>query len=308
VTAVRSVLDTAIIQPIAEAAGPWTLGWEFILALVTLLLALFTGWLAWTTRRLARTTVQEVQGQTRPVVVPVRDTVQASGEQGDQPFNYFNVTIRLRNIGAGPALNFDLTIGEGSASEPLPALGAGSEHDAVIRVPGHQENEGAHPYNSRTSRLVIEYFDLAVRRYTTEVWLGFLNTEGPTQIQRRLSLSSGSVPRQAPSTGPALVENPLMAAQRGPGIRMLPFAWRQFVLQDPDALPRPLWPRLREAWRWMYPKHSRTRMQRLMWAHRAYKATLNKQVRPWVPRFLDRPYVITRGLKWGYLAYRNMRF
>src|SRR5437016_4302981 len=117
------------------AAGVWTLGWEFVLALVTLLLATFTGWLAWTTRRLARAASQEVQGQTRPVVVPADDIVHLSELHSSGGSDYYNATVRLRNIGAGPALNFNLTIGGGSASEPLPALGPGDEREAVVRIP-----------------------------------------------------------------------------------------------------------------------------------------------------------------------------
>src|SRR6516225_6289730 len=102
------------IGPLGTAgADSWALGWESVLALVTLLLAGVTTWLVWTTRRLARSTAEEVQGQIRPVVVPVGDTVEATRNEhaGD---SYFDVAINVHNIGAGPALNFNFVIGEGS--------------------------------------------------------------------------------------------------------------------------------------------------------------------------------------------------
>src|SRR5438874_3636234 len=102
--------------------GPWDIGWESIVALATLLLAGVTGWLAWTTRKLARATAEEVQGQTRPVVVPTGDPIRVGVEQvnpdqeGKPPYpgpgavpgelrGSFSVTVPMRNIGVGPALN-----------------------------------------------------------------------------------------------------------------------------------------------------------------------------------------------------------
>lgn len=283
---------------------PWTLGWEFVLALVTLLLASFTGWLAWTTRMLARTTSEEVQGQTRPVLVPLRATFEAAAEDQD----YFHQTLRLRNIGAGPALNVKVTIGRGDSrdgySDTLPAMAVGDESDVRVGVRIKQEDEGSNTFHMRTSPVGIAYFDLAGRRYTTSTYLG----GGPTGFSE-VRVSAGSPPPEAPITGTVLIDTPLSAARRNhQRIRGLPRAWRYHVLQEPDALPRPLWPRLREAWRWMYPKFRRTRMQRLVWAHRAYHATLDKPVRRWVRGPLRRPYLIARGVRWGYRVYRNLRF
>jgi hypothetical protein len=94
----------------AADAGPWMLGWEFVLALVTLGLAGVTGWLAWTTRRLARATAEEVQGQTRPVLVPTRrkptpvqeTPVSWTDPQGIKATRTLEVTIEFENIGVGP--------------------------------------------------------------------------------------------------------------------------------------------------------------------------------------------------------------
>ena len=70
------------------------------------------------------------------------------------------------------------------------------------------------------------------------------------------------------------------------GLDRYSYALRYQLLQDPSAAPRPLLPRLRETWQWLYPGHTRTPMQRLVWGRRAYKATLDKPIRPWVPSVL----------------------
>lgn len=58
---------TSAWQPLAATdADPWALGWEFGVALATLLLASVTGWLAWTTRRLARLTGEEIVAHEAP--------------------------------------------------------------------------------------------------------------------------------------------------------------------------------------------------------------------------------------------------
>ncbi|MDP9227405.1 MAG: hypothetical protein M3P18_26875 [Actinomycetota bacterium] len=82
----------------------WAFGWDALVAIGTLALAGVTYVLARATRRLARETAEEVRGQTRPVVVPVHDTVDVSPKRNDSVGSYFEVTVRLRNIGAGPAL------------------------------------------------------------------------------------------------------------------------------------------------------------------------------------------------------------
>jgi hypothetical protein len=291
------------------ATSPWSFGWDALVAIGTLALAFMTAALALSTRRLARETAEEVQGQTRPLVVPAGGEADVSERIGVAGNEYFEMTVRLRNIGAGPALNFDLRIGgPESTATALAALGAGSERDAVIRVP-LIEGEGAHPFTRRTSSIHVEYYDLAGRVYTTTIPI----MSAPIALGQRarlgyyITLGATSVVRQAPISSPALIENPLMAAsQRRPGFRGLGFAWRYYVLPKPDDVPKPFRERVGEAWRWLYPKRRRTWLQRLAWGRRAYKATLDKPIRPWVPRGFHRLYVIARGWKWAYLVYRGM--
>jgi hypothetical protein len=287
--------------------GPWTLGWEFVLALVTLLLATFTGWLAWTTRRLARATADEVQGQTRPVLVPARRAVDVAQTEQFPGGEYFKVTIRVRNIGAGPALNATITAGSDSWGAGPVALAPGAEDDVEVSVRVN-EGETAHRFTERTSRIRIEYYDLAGHVFATEIGWVFIGFGKKGRLSGVLHVSAGEVPKEAPITGPGLDANPLMAAgfRRRPNRYQLRHAYASFVLQTPGVIPKPLRGRLRAARRALYPKRRQTRIQRMMWGHRAYRATVDKPIRPWVPRLLHRPYVIARGWKWGYLVYRRM--
>jgi hypothetical protein len=84
-------------------ASAWTFGWEGLVALFTLLLAVGTFSLAWVTRTLARTTAREVQSQTRPILVPVKGSF-GVGDTGPEPPFPFEINMHVRNIGAGPAL------------------------------------------------------------------------------------------------------------------------------------------------------------------------------------------------------------
>lgn len=293
---------------IAELAGPWTLGWAFILALVTLLLALFTGWLAWTTRRLARATAEEVQGQTRPVVVPAENNVDVSEEQTGwaNARGHIDVSVRLRNIGAGPALNFELSAGAGSYGGAIAALEPGKEEIGVVHIPVY--DEGAHPFVSRTSRITVLYHDLAGRVFTTQFnWVvqGFGNR---ARINPFLQITSGVIPQEAPIVGPATYENPLMAAQgrRRPGRYQIREAWTRSVVQGPEEIPLPLRTRLHSAWRYLYPKRRTSRLQRMAWGVRVYRATLEKPIPYRLPRVLLRPYRIARGWKWAALTYFRM--
>lgn len=87
---------------------PWAFGWESIVGLGTLLLALATVWMALGTRRLARLTSREVAAQWRPVLVPgheepVMDVTPKYEGDESRVFNF-----SLRNTGTGPALDVHL--------------------------------------------------------------------------------------------------------------------------------------------------------------------------------------------------------
>jgi len=86
----------------AVVADPrsWALGWEAIVALGTLALALATVVLAWKTKMLADESVQDRASQSRPVLVPgVADPATPPVEVRG------SLVLRVRNAGRGPALD-----------------------------------------------------------------------------------------------------------------------------------------------------------------------------------------------------------
>jgi hypothetical protein len=104
---------------IVAAAESWALGWTAIAGLATLVLALLTGWLAWSTRELARETNQDIRSQWRPIMVVsgrgnenvrIADMKDARVEslRSDNPL--VEIDVSLWNRGRGPALNCVATI------------------------------------------------------------------------------------------------------------------------------------------------------------------------------------------------------
>jgi hypothetical protein len=133
--------------------GPWTFGWEALVAIGTLVLAIgtlglasATLWLASTTRTVARLTRSEIEGTIRPLLVdvPPHDTTESSvnlrpildGEQDvfigartgmisekREGANTAYVAVPIRNVGPGTAVLATphpsvLPRGEGEAAYP----------------------------------------------------------------------------------------------------------------------------------------------------------------------------------------------
>jgi hypothetical protein len=307
--------------------GPWDLGWEFVLAIVTLLLALVTAGLAWTTRRLARATSDEVQGQTRPVVVPTEDPIHVGVEQPypdqegkprypepgavyGEARGSFDVTVRLRNIGVGPALNLEGEVARDRyPGNRITALPPGEDAEIGIHITLY--NEGAHPFFGRISPLTVNYFDLAGRQFTTSFSWTFLGFEQDASITAYLAISSGEVPerRQRPLIGPDDFTNPFRQAQGRfwPSRWAVRNAWTTHIVQAPDEVPHAFHLRLHSAWRGLFPKRLPQRFQRMAWSIRVYKATVEKPIPSRIGRLLPIPYRILRGMKWATLTYFRMR-
>jgi hypothetical protein len=87
------------------AADPWAFGWEAVVAICTGALAIGTGWLGFSTWRLAQETKAEVVGLSRPVLKMSGASLAASG---------FYAT--LTNVGAGVALDAQIVEPDGFGS------------------------------------------------------------------------------------------------------------------------------------------------------------------------------------------------
>ena len=92
------------------AADAWAFGWEAVVAICTGALAIGTGWLGYSTWRLAQQTKAEVVGLSRPVLKMSGASLAASG---------FYAT--LTNVGSGVALDAQVLepLGFGNLGRPL---------------------------------------------------------------------------------------------------------------------------------------------------------------------------------------------
>jgi hypothetical protein len=146
---------------------PWEFGWEALVAIGTLSLAVFTGYLGWKTRTLAKSTADEVAAQARPLLVPGRLGPQyLAGAEGplyvDTEKQWLVITIR--NDGAGPAffVRAELDPG-GDAPEHWDAGSIGPAAEAALIFP--------HATSVAHQQLLLDYQDLAGRQFSSAIVL-----------------------------------------------------------------------------------------------------------------------------------------
>jgi hypothetical protein len=153
----------------------WEFGWEALVALGTLGLALFTAYLAWTTRRLARTTGEDVRAGSRPVVIDVA---------GDHPTtrtsvgaNFGELRVRVRNGGRGPALNIYAyalvrTTNEDHRSDTIMVGSLAVDGEAEVVLPEVQTRDCSGSMESFLAlRVALTYTDLAGSPFFTAIRL-----------------------------------------------------------------------------------------------------------------------------------------
>jgi hypothetical protein len=155
----------------------WPITPTELAAVGTTMAALFTAWLAWVTRGLARTTQGEVSAQWRPALVPGR-TVMPERQTGlpmatraaDHPAIGLQgnvLTVALHNAGTGPALDIEAALPPGDI--PMASLG-----DANVILAGEQRwFTFSMPTPPVHHRLVATYRDLGSTEYTTVVDVNF---------------------------------------------------------------------------------------------------------------------------------------
>ncbi|WP_330476773.1 hypothetical protein OG301_00185 [Streptomyces platensis] len=154
---------------IETAAHPWEFGWDSLVALGTLLLAVFTWRLAARTRQLAKETAADQRAQWRPPVLlsAERGVVDQWGRPPStvryDPGEGTLMTF-IWNCGRGPALyvraQLERAGHEGASSPRNWSLGALAEGDADELV-----FEDV-PFGER-AQLLIDYRDMAGRSYST---------------------------------------------------------------------------------------------------------------------------------------------
>jgi hypothetical protein len=301
--------------------------WEGLVALGTLVLAAFTGWLAWVTRRLARTTALEVQAQWRPIIVPAKPIVDLVGPDETRALNY-ELTVRLKNIGAGPALAVRVdrfesgdTYVEGAKFPRIVVVAPQEEVDATIKYAlygktsaDYAQATGGYGPVGLPTQITVKYEDMAGRPLSTDMelkifkWLDadepYISAVAIGDGQRR----SFEYPR-----------GDLDALARSRQSYRIPrYSWagaRRELFPPPDTEPRPLAERIRRAWAtllgkptdrrlWYVPLPARQTMsQRVQWGVLAFKQTLDKPTPSYLLVGLGRPYKFARGMRYAFRAY-----
>lgn len=155
---------------VAVESGPWDLGWEALVALGTIGLAIFTALLAIATFQTAQVAARDVRATWRPVVVPGEDV------EGVWASNTHDLQLALRNVGPGAAYGLEVALdtGDGSlrpASRFVPGEVAPINYAVV--PPGatlevffdHVEAE------PMAGELTLGYSDLNGRQYGTTIKL-----------------------------------------------------------------------------------------------------------------------------------------
>lgn len=153
------------------AAFEW--GWDTVVALGTLGLAVFTGALAWSTRALAQATRKDHQAQWRPVVVAESDgVVGVTTDSGGR----IVLGIDVRNVGRGPAFAVQAQLRSGKRP-----IGASRSGTMGTLVPGEafqiearltQESDGQlgrarRPSPPSVVDVELAYYDIAERWHHT---------------------------------------------------------------------------------------------------------------------------------------------
>lgn len=150
------------------ASSSWTWGWEAFVAIGTVLLAVATFALAWLTRRLAQSGLEDVRSQYRPVLLPATDSATTRAVVLNRAEG--SLRVRIRNVGRGPALFVRSQLDPFNASAAnwsLAALAPGDEQDLIFRA----------VVDRQLIQLLLDYRDLAGRAHSSSITLTVYDTD-----------------------------------------------------------------------------------------------------------------------------------
>jgi len=293
-----------------EAASAWAFGWEALVAIGTISLALVTYGLARATRRLAEETATELQAQFRPIVVPLPETIRlfkSTLSEMEEELVERNPAWRekyerhvggkLKNLGPGPALEIAFTE---LAYAPLPWTA--SSIDLAVLAPGAEHELDFNGLDSDSEAGIrIQYRDLAGQRFSTEFRVVTMRTG--TRVVG-LSIPDGywdpEIPR--PSMG-----DPLMAVLPGLRGRLTAAAETLWPPLYVDPV-RPFRRRLRVAVAAMRQPSSVTLSQRVRYGiARGFESMHNRDAPAPLPQALGGLFLFWRRVKQSHRAFRRYR-
>jgi hypothetical protein len=144
----------------------WEIGWDSLVAVGTLLLAMVTAGLALSTRALAEASKADLRAQWRPVILPALDPPSRRAITYDRGL----LRVRIQNGGQGAALYIRTTIdplGISPEHWSLGALAAGDEQELRFRT--EQINSAI--------QLLFDYRDLADHAYSTSITVDLVDQD-----------------------------------------------------------------------------------------------------------------------------------
>jgi hypothetical protein len=149
-----------VIGVLLLAVSPWEFGWEALVAVGTLLLALATFYLVLRTSALAKSSESDLRAQWRPVILPA--SYPSLGESVGYDANADLLFVRVQNAGRGPALHVRTQVEPGGISPDhwsLGSLAVGNEQELWFRTVKPDS----------TFQVLFDYRDLANRTYSTSM-------------------------------------------------------------------------------------------------------------------------------------------
>jgi hypothetical protein len=195
----RSLVGSVTVE---SAAFEW--GWDALVAIGTLALAVATVLLAWSTRRMAKATAQDVAAQWRPALTPGHDVEVRHDERTK------HAMATLRNVGAGAAYYLDIGLDLGGTiipAAPWEPDGAQPSNFAVLPA-GESIDLHFMGVDERPEKceLIADYEDVAGASYSTRIAISTLiawypearDDEALRMTRVTLSTGGGIVPWSQP--------------------------------------------------------------------------------------------------------------
>ncbi|HKF83607.1 MAG TPA: hypothetical protein VKB23_11670 [Solirubrobacterales bacterium] len=157
--------------------GSFEWGWDALVAIGTIGLAVGTFMLAWTSRIAAKRAAEEVRSQWRPALVPGKHA-EPSFKASELDEEKFLLIFEVRNVGRGAVYYIDagLDLGESVVPASLWSPGrAGAENLAILPVDDSIDLQFTHlDERPGPCKIILDYQDLNGRPYVTVVTLDLL--------------------------------------------------------------------------------------------------------------------------------------
>jgi hypothetical protein len=158
-------------------SGSFEWGWDALVAIGTIGLALGTFLLAWSSRTAALRAAEDIRSQWRPALIP-GDSAEPSCSLSELEEEEFVLAVEVVNVGRGAAYDIDAGLDLGNFVVPASLWASkrqGAENLAVLPVDRALDLKFTHlGTKPDAGKVIIDYKDLNGRPYVTTVTLDLL--------------------------------------------------------------------------------------------------------------------------------------